>query len=334
MRKSKPFSVFIMQALTTTQNKSNESHKIYVYDDKWQKPVTTELTSFLLLKTNSRYLKANYVAFPWATLFDRHLFFKDNSLLDIANQLQIDKTKETFTVIQHIGWREFLPVIRKIGITTVFTPHLMYKDLENIKDLNLVPMPLFPAQCSNVPTYRDLIPISMRKYKASFVGQYDAKHYMSDIRERLFDLYSNREDMCVIRRDQWHYQEVVYRNGTTTDSSKEREYKRILEDSVFSLCPSGTGPNSIRLWESMSYGCIPVLLADGLVLPSIPNLNWKDVFIIWKESDLPNLLDYLTSLDAASIQRMSLLNYKIFNTYFSKDKFINTILKHYKSPIL
>ena len=287
-----------------------------------------------MFKQNSQLLKADYVAFPWATLFDRHLYFKDDSLLDIAKQLHIDTSKETFTVVQHILWRSFLPMLRKIGIKTVFTPHLMAEDLENIKDFNLVPMPLYPQQCSTVAAYHDLIPISMRKYKASFVGQYDPRYYISDIRDKIFQLYAGREDILVLRRDKWHYEDIVYRNGLTTDSEKEKEYKRILEDSVFSLCPSGTGPNSIRIWESMSFGCIPVILADGLILPQIPNLKWEDVFIIWKEAELPSLMEYLSSLDAASIQRRSLLNYKIFNMYFTKEKFINTILKHYQSPII
>jgi hypothetical protein len=44
--------------------------------------------------------------------------------------------------------------------------------------------------------------------------------------------------------------------------------KLLLLDSRFTLCPSGSGPNYIRLWESLACGCIPVLLADTLDLPN------------------------------------------------------------------
>ena len=42
----------------------------------------------------------------------------------------------------------------------------------------------------------------------------------------------------------------------------EEEYIRVLEESIFCICPSGSGPNSIRLWEAVEFGCIPVIISD------------------------------------------------------------------------
>ena len=51
-----------------------------------------------------------------------------------------------------------------------------------------------------------------------------------------------------------------------------------LQQSVFALCPSGSGPNSIRLWEALGYGAIPVILADTLALPGDPVL-WRQASV-------------------------------------------------------
>jgi hypothetical protein len=51
-------------------------------------------------------------------------------------------------------------------------------------------------------------------------------------------------------------------------------YVQALRTSVFALCPSGAGPNSIRLWEALGFGAIPVILADTLHLPGDAEL-WQ-----------------------------------------------------------
>ena len=112
---------------------------------------------------------------------------------------------------------------------------------------------------------------------------------------------SNYSNTFIVERDEWHYQGMVYRNDSNTNTNNEIEYKNILAESIFSLCPSGTGPSSIRIWESMSYGSIPVILADTLILPIIPNINWNDFFIIWKEKDINILYDYLNNIKKSKI---------------------------------
>jgi hypothetical protein len=91
----------------------------------------------------------------------------------------------------------------------------------------------------------------------------------------------NEEEVLVDITNEWHFQKDVYErqikekalssSDQAEKSERESSYKLLLSQSFFSLCPSGSGPNSIRLWESIGFGSIPVLLADGLSLP------WVDV---------------------------------------------------------
>lgn len=61
--------------------------------------------------------------------------------------------------------------------------------------------------------------------------------------------------------------------------------KRIGEsfgEGTFTLCPSGAGPNSTRLWESIGAGSIPIVLADTWALPGNPRL-WEIGAVFCKE---------------------------------------------------
>ena len=68
----------------------------------------------------------------------------------------------------------------------------------------------------------------------------------------------------------------------------------VLLRSKFSLCPSGSGPNSIRLWESLALGSIPVLLADTLELPN--HKLWDNAIVTILEKDIDNLVSILDNI--------------------------------------
>jgi len=91
----------------------------------------------------------------------------------------------------------------------------------------------------------------------------------------------------------WHFDNIVYShkqnikeelNSDTKFLNEIEEYNEILLNSRYSLCPSGTGPNSIRLWESLATGSIPILLSDNLELPK--HHLWNESIIIIKENEM------------------------------------------------
>ena len=102
-----------------------------------------------------------------------------------------------------------------------------------------------------------------------------------------------------------------------------------MANSKFSLCPSGSGPNSIRFWESLSFGTIPVLLSDTYVLPLIKGWNWDECIIVWKESDIEKLYDYLCNFDSRRMDYMSRNCVDLYNVYFSEKTFHRGILEYF-----
>jgi len=82
-------------------------------------------------------------------------------------------------------------------------------------------------------------------------------------------------------------------------------------NSRYSLCPSGSGPNSIRFWESLAVGSIPVLLADTLDLPKC--FEWYKAIIRLPEKDLKLLPGILKNISHAEETEMRKMCIKIYD---------------------
>lgn len=71
-----------------------------------------------------------------------------------------------------------------------------------------------------------------------------------------------------------------------------RQYVELAKHSKFVLCPRGTGPSSLRLYETMLMGRPPVIISDAWTPPEGP--NWDKCSIQVPESQIcriPSLLE-------------------------------------------
>jgi hypothetical protein len=72
----------------------------------------------------------------------------------------------------------------------------------------------------------------------------------------------------------------------------ERRYAELTKASKFVLCPRGLSASTVRLFETMRMGRVPVILSDGWVAPEGP--RWEDFAIQIPEKEfaaLPRLLE-------------------------------------------
>jgi hypothetical protein len=313
----------------------NNNYKLEYFNDylSWQKPVITEYQIFKNL-VNNKIIPYNYFAFPWANYIDnKHLKKKYEYLIDILSKHKnTDENINYFTIIQHIRFRDYLYILKKLNIKYIFTPHKLISDLilEEKYDIKIIPISLFPVQHKN--NIENINNIYNRLFLISFIGFYNPKIYISGIRKKIFELFSKYYDCFIKETKEWHYQSFIYKNKIDNNLEKnEQEYKLSLAKSIFSLCPSGSGPNSIRIWESISYGTIPVILADNLVLPKIEGLNYEECFIFWKESEIENLYEYLKNIDIQKIESMSKKCIEVYNNYFAPDKMHLQILEYFSN---
>ena len=280
--------------------------KIVEFNKDWQLPAKTELFVSEAMRTiNIRAPAVLYVAFPWASLIDG---LERNTELGERLALAYDGVKKELadcgegvriTACQHIKFEKYAAYFEGLGITHVLASHTT-KNRRDIGSINLIPLFLYPVQASPSASIsrkmsdRASAAWTERRHLFSFVGAYHNKYYLTKTREQIFRHLSSHPDGCVVERTGWHFERQVYSNqvhggyssedALQDEDSRAAHYIETLKNSKFSLCPSGTGPNSIRLWESIEYGSIPVVLADTLALPGDMK-EWRDGCVFLEESE-------------------------------------------------
>lgn len=148
--------------------------------------------------------------------------------------------------------------------------------------------------------------LSERPYLFSFIGR-SSTH---PVRKEILNLDSD-ETPCVdlsaapSRFPEWSYSET---------------YARILGLSRFALCPRGIGVSSIRLFEAMRGGCVPVIISDDWIEP--PCGQWRDFSIRVPESRVDAIPDVCLSR-LSEAQEMGQFSEKAYREYFGPNVFLD-----------
>lgn len=277
---------------------------ILAYDHDWQFPAVTEQHSYHQLRDLGVVPEGvTYVAYPWANLIDKLQTQAHDAQYHLAQFRRfcrmLPQGTARVTVCQHIKMQEFMYLFEEAGIQNIFWTHATHQDLaDSPKDgVMLHAFPLYPVQ---VTEETDADCSAKRPHLFSFIGAKSNKYYLTNSRELILDLLKDYPKGMIIGRDSWHYNKVVYehqilKSDTKSDAKTEKkkeelvdqsasdQFKASLAESLFSLCPAGSGPNSIRLWESLGAGSIPVILADTYAPPGNPAL-WEQAAVFCKET--------------------------------------------------
>jgi WD40 repeat protein len=307
-------------------NKESDIYKICnilikKYNLYWQYPVVTEKNVFIQQKNNPL-----YIGLPWASIIDKSINIK---ILLIELLKYIDLKKKYITCCQHISFRRIIPVLKILNIKTLYTPHKI-KNEDMINDINISPCPLYAVNLEdnnrNIE-FRDINYIdTKRDILYSFMGGYQ-NFYLTNIRKRIFEI-KHPKNTFIKHTGDWHFNSIVYKyqvrnkllsqNDINRDINNTKIYNLLLLKSKFSLCPSGSGPNTIRFWESLGVGCIPILLSDTLELPK--HELWNDAILIVKEKDINKIPKILSEIDDEREKNMRINCIKIYNDL--KDNFL------------
>lgn len=258
------------------------------YDRDWQSPAITEQWAFnRALELLPRRIGFVYIAFPWATLIDilQTNQYSDHLLAALDRiKSKINGYTRVTTVCQHILLHKYLDLFESYGITDVFWSHMHSgQPFESeVTSIKLHPFPLYPV---NSPGLAALS--APKRHNFSFIGATSNQNYIDDAREIIAEELSSSPFSLVRMRNKWHYQEAVYDYQILKQVSQfqdplctpeAQEHREALASSHFVLCPSGSGANSLRLWEAIDCGTIPVILSPSYVRPGNP--------LIWEQATL------------------------------------------------
>ena len=94
------------------------------------------------------------------------------------------------------------------------------------------------------------------------------------------------------------------------------QYAQLLSDSKFVLCPKGIGTSSIRLFETLQAGRVPVIIADDWVAPMGP--DWEQFAVFIREKDVYKIPEIL-ELEEHHWNTKSRLARKAWEDFFAPD---------------
>jgi hypothetical protein len=215
----------------------------------------------------------------------------------------------------------------------VYTPHKILEEdiIENIK---IFPCPLYANNFENPDDNIIFQNIDFkekeRKLLYSFQGAYIEGLYLTDTRKRIFEM-KHPDNTFIKNTGIWHFEKIVYSEKQNINNEKNKDlnninntnsYNQVLLNSRYSLCPSGSGPNTIRFWESLAIGSIPILLADTLELPA--HELWDDTILIVPEKDLniiPDILSKISTEKEKSMRENCITIYNFFKNNYTNRKF-------------
>lgn len=265
----------------------------------WQVPAATEKAAYEAVLKGKRDTRTFlYIGFPWATLMDA--LATDSQLLPslidglrkVEHFLQSRQKNETrVTVAQHIRANDLFQLFETFGITGVFWSHAL-KTQTQFNGLRIHPFPLYPAQA---PAKTEIVNEDRpRRYLANFIGAYNPSIYLTNVRQVIFADAETSADLLIVKRDVWHFDRSVYReqmrgvgvmfDEKAREAAEKQEYLDAIKESWFTFCPTGSGPNSIRIYESLASGSIPIILSKSLRLP-YDKIVWKKSSIIEEDSE-------------------------------------------------
>jgi hypothetical protein len=286
----------------------------------WQQPCCTEMKAFELhdsIEKGTNFNKSTktidtYLGLPWASFIDKKYYVGElvNTLgKKISEYKKLAKsvgyTLNVHTVCQSIHWKRFLDHFYHIGVTDLHASHYdkLLSKFENPYGIRMHSWHIYAVnvECcsrnSNIVINNFNCPNTLF---ASFKGAY-MPHYLSEVRLLLDDALARdkiKTDIYLEVSDEWHFNKEVFTkqvNGADISTFEDQTkndvyiYNDLLCRSVFSLCPEGAGINTIRLWEALAVGSIPVIITSTCNVPMLfrlhPELH-KCCFVIFKDKTI------------------------------------------------
>lgn len=107
------------------------------------------------------------------------------------------------------------------------------------------------------------------------------------------------------------------------------EYLKNMKNSLFTLAPRGDGNFSLRFFETLSMGRIPLVIDTDMPLPLEDRINYDDFIVRIPWRDMENIGDYVDkffSLSEDELIRRQHLARQAFEQYLYMPRFLKTVL--------
>lgn len=111
------------------------------------------------------------------------------------------------------------------------------------------------------------------------------------------------------------------------DPNRTNQFREILYNSVFALCPRGYGPASYRMYESIQMQCIPIYISDEFWLPFENKIDWRRMSLLISENKIETIPQKVDAL-LESGEYLDYISYgqEMYQKYLTWDGCLNEIL--------
>jgi hypothetical protein len=189
-------------------------------------------------------------------------------------------------------------------------------------------------------TYFRANPLTQRPNLVSFVGStltWPALRkpvinglYTMDSKSALVSLAdaisSPSPDPLILDRETYHFFLPLIQQ-----KENRAEFWKVTSESIFVLCPRGDNVGSVRFYEALACGCIPVLIADDQRLPLSHLIKWDEHCVMVPEKHASHCADYIrswcyrafTNTNSVPINRIEMLDYIGNLNYFIYNYFLH-----------
>lgn len=125
-----------------------------------------------------------------------------------------------------------------------------------------------------------------------------------------------------------------YRAGAKTLQEKNKttmDFLANLERNSYAFCMRGAGNFSVRFYETLAMGRIPLVIDTDFRLPLNDIINWKEHCIVAKEYQaVETLIDFHQKISPEDFELMQINNRKLWRTYLERESYFFNIYSIFK----
>lgn len=129
-----------------------------------------------------------------------------------------------------------------------------------------------------------------------------------------------------------------YRGGKLSEEERLKttlEFYDNIQQSAYTFCLRGAGNFSVRFYETLAMGRIPLLINTDCKLPFDNKINWNRNVIIINKTDINSIVqsidDFHNKLNDDTFKEIQSENRELWKSFFTKEKYFINFQEELKS---
>ena len=204
-----------------------------------------------------------------------------------------------------INMHPFIRIPRMLrGISNLYIADGCLSELDRSVNPRCISMPALPIQTSD----QDYTAEGRRKYLASFQGVLS-----HPVRASLGQFHEHQKiPIRIIEKARHATLQLDAISGRA-----DEDYRDLMENADFAFIPRGDALFSYRLLEAMSFGSIPIVLADNWVLPFDRLIDWSSCALRPREDEIGTCIELIKTLSDAEVFQRKQKVLEVYRQHFA-----------------